>query len=60
MAVAIMPAAYARSSLPGELAVLPLSAPRVSRDICVVGKRGRALSLAAKALVAEVRATLRA
>ena len=59
MAVAIMPAAYARPNLPGELAVLPLSAPRVSRDICVVGKRGRALSLPAKALVVEVRATLR-
>jgi DNA-binding transcriptional LysR family regulator len=59
MAVAIMPAAYARAHRPGELAVLALSAPRVSRDICVVSKRGRALSLTARAFVDEVRATLR-
>lgn len=59
MAVAIMPAAYARVAPPGDLAVLPLSAPRVSRDICVVTKRGRVLSNTAQALVAEIRATLR-
>ena len=60
MAIAIMPAAYARAARPQELAVLPLSAPRVSRDICIVTKRGRALSLTAQALVREVRAALRA
>lgn len=59
MAVAIMPAAYARVAPAGELVVLPLSAPRVSRDICVVTKRGRALSNTAQALVAEIRAALR-
>jgi DNA-binding transcriptional LysR family regulator len=59
MAVAIMPAAYARVTPGDDLAVLPLSAPRVSRDICIVTKRGRALSNTAQALVAEVRAALR-
>lgn len=59
MALAIMPAAYAGAERPEVLSVLPLTAPRVSRDICVVSKRGRALSLSAQALVAEIRASLR-
>ncbi len=59
MAVAIMPAAYARVVPAGELVVCPLSAPRVSRDICVVTKRGRVLSNTAQALVSEIRAALR-
>jgi DNA-binding transcriptional LysR family regulator len=58
MAVAIMPAAYARVAPAGELVVRPLSAPRVSRDICVVTRRGRVLSNAAQALVREIRAAL--
>lgn len=60
MAVAIMPAAYARTAPDGALAVLPLTAPRVSRDICVVTKRGRALPPSAQALVADIRAAQRA
>jgi len=59
MAIAIMPAAYARAARPDELVVLPLAAPRVSRDICIVTKRGRALSLTGQALVKEIRAALR-
>jgi DNA-binding transcriptional LysR family regulator len=59
MAVAIMPAAYARVAPAGELVVRPLSAPRVSRDICVVTRRGRVLSNTAQALVREIRAALR-
>jgi DNA-binding transcriptional LysR family regulator len=60
MAVAIMPAAYARVAPVGELMVQPLSAPRVSRNICVVTRRGRVLSNTAQALVREIRAALRA
>ncbi len=59
MAVAIVPAAYAGAAHPGRLAVVPLAAPRVSRDICIVSRRGRGLSPAARALVEEVRAALR-
>jgi DNA-binding transcriptional LysR family regulator len=59
MSVAIMPAAYARVAPAGELVVRPLSGPRVSRDICVVTRRGRVLSNTAQALVREIRATLR-
>lgn len=58
MAVAIMPAAYARVAPAGELVVRPLSAPRVSRDICVVTRRGRVLSNTAQALVREIRSAL--
>lgn len=60
MAIAIMPAAYARAARPEELVVLPLTGPRVSRDICIVTKRGRSLSLSGQALVKEIRAALRA
>lgn len=59
LGVAVMPAAYAGGAPPSQLSVVPLMAPRVSRDICIVTKRGRALSVAGQALVAEVRATLR-
>lgn len=58
LGAAIMPAAYARTAPAGALAVCPLSGPRVSRDICVVSKRGRALTPTALALVAEIRAAL--
>lgn len=56
MGLAIMPAAYAGAVNPEELVVRPLSAPKVSRDICIVRKRGRALSLPGQALVAQIRA----
>lgn len=56
MGVAIMPAAYAGAVRPQELAVRALGSPRVSRDICIVRKRGRGLSVAAKALVEALRA----
>ena len=59
MAIAIMPAAYARAARPDELVVLPLTGPRVSRDICIVTKRGRALSISGQALVKEIRAALK-
>lgn len=59
MGLAVMPAAYARAARPEELAVLPLISPRVSRDICIVTKRGRVLSLTAQSLIAQIRAALR-
>ncbi|WP_240936517.1 LysR family transcriptional regulator [Hydrogenophaga crocea] len=58
LAAAIMPAAYARTAPAGALAVRPLSAPRVSRDICIVTRRGRGLTPPALALVEQIRATL--
>ncbi|MBL0943374.1 MAG: LysR family transcriptional regulator [Hydrogenophaga sp.] len=58
LAAAIMPAAYARTAPAGALAVRPLSAPRVSRDICIVTRRGRGLTPPAQALVEQIRATL--
>jgi DNA-binding transcriptional LysR family regulator len=58
LAAAIMPAAYARTAPAGALAVRPLSAPRVSRDICIVTRRGRGLTPSAQALVDQIRATL--
>lgn len=58
MGVAIMPAAYARAADPADLAVRTLGEPRVSRDICIVTRRGRGLSPSAQALLAEIRAAL--
>jgi DNA-binding transcriptional LysR family regulator len=60
MGLAIMPAAYAGAVRPEELRVQPLSAPKVSRDICIVRKRGRVLPLGAQALVAQIRAVVAA
>lgn len=60
MGLAIMPAAYAGAVRPEELRVRPLSAPRVSRDICIVRKRGRVLPLSAQALVAQIRVVVAA
>lgn len=58
MAVSVMPSAYARQAGAGGLAVRPLARPRVSRDIVLVTKRGKPLSPAAKAFVAEVQRSL--
>jgi DNA-binding transcriptional LysR family regulator len=53
MGAAIMPSAYAAHGHHPDRAVIPLSAPRVSRDVALVTKRGRSLSPAAQRL-AEV------
>jgi len=53
MGAAIMPAAYAERGSHADRVVLPLCAPRVSRDVALVTKRGRSLSPAAQRL-AEV------
>lgn len=47
----IMPSAYAHAVGDPSLVVKPLSAPRVSRDVMVVTKRGRSLSAAAQSFV---------
>jgi DNA-binding transcriptional LysR family regulator len=53
MGAAIMPSAYAAHRNHPDRIVIPLSAPRVSRDVALVTKRGRSLSPAAQRL-AEV------
>lgn len=58
MAVSVMPSAYARQAGANGMAVRPLVRPRVSRDIVLVTKRGKPLSPAAKAFVAEVQRSL--
>ena len=59
LGAAIMPSAYtARGAHPGRV-VLPLSGPRVSRDVALVTKRGRSLSPAAQRLVDVLAETLR-
>lgn len=50
LGAAIMPAAYAAHGAHAERVVLPLNAPRVSRDVALVTKRGRSLSPAAQRL----------
>jgi DNA-binding transcriptional LysR family regulator len=56
--VSIMPSAYARHAGDRTLAVLPLAAPRVSRDVSLVTKRGRSLSPAAERFIAVLRESL--
>lgn len=57
LGLAVMPSAYARAGR-ARLAVRPLRAPVVSRDISLVTKRGRSLSPAAQALAAVIREEL--
>jgi len=56
----LMPSAYARAAGDPSLVVRPLTAPRVSRDISVVTRRGSSLAPACQAFVAALRASLRA
>ncbi|MEN2473437.1 LysR family transcriptional regulator [Burkholderia sp. GS2Y] len=51
LGAAIMPSAYAARGAHKERVVLPLVAPKVSRDVALVTKRGRSLSSAAQHLV---------
>ncbi|MDA7418723.1 LysR family transcriptional regulator [Xenophilus arseniciresistens] len=59
MGPSLMPSAYARAANDPSLVVRPLSAPRVSRDVMVVTKRGRSLSAAAQSFVDTLSRTLR-
>ncbi len=58
MGAAIMPAAFAHAEGNPALVIRPISAPRVSRDISVVTKRGRSLSAASLSFIETLRGTL--
>jgi DNA-binding transcriptional LysR family regulator len=58
MGAAVMPAAFAHAENDPELVIRPISAPRVSRDVSVVTKRGRSLSAASLSFIETLRGTL--
>ena len=58
MGASIMPSAYALAADDASLVTRPISAPRVSRDVSVVRKRGRSLSAASESFIATLRAAL--
>jgi DNA-binding transcriptional LysR family regulator len=58
MGASIMPSAYASGSAHKELVVKSLTAPRASRDIAIVTKRGRSLPPACERFIAVMRAEL--
>lgn len=58
MAPSIMPSAYAKYSPYKELVIKTLNAPKVSRDIFIVTKKGRSLSAACQAFLKALRAAL--
>lgn len=58
LGASIMPSAYATLSSDPQRVVRPLSAPRVSRDIMLVTRRGRSLSPAAQGFVEVMRAEM--
>ncbi|MBJ2158937.1 LysR family transcriptional regulator [Variovorax sp. IB41] len=58
MGASIMPSAFARDANDPPLVIKVLSAPRVSRDISVVTKRGHSLSVAARALIDAIKRSL--
>jgi len=53
-----MPSAYALAAGDASLVTRPIGAPRVSRDISVVRKRGRSLSAASESFIATLRRVL--
>lgn len=58
MGASIMPGAFARATGDPSLVIKVLSAPRVSRDISVVTKRGHSLSVAARAFIDALKRSL--
>jgi len=58
MGASIMPGAFARAAGDPSLVIKVLSAPRVSRDISVVTKRGHSLSVAARAFIDALKRSL--
>lgn len=58
MGPSVMPAAYVTYSRDPGLVARTLTAPKVSRDICVVVKQGRSLSPAARQFIEVMRSTL--
>lgn len=59
MGASIMPSAFARAANDDALVIRPLTAPRVSRDISVVTKRGRSLSAASLSFIDVLRRALK-
>lgn len=59
LGAAIMPSAYAARGAHADRIVLPLVAPKVSRDVALVTKRGRSLSSAAQRLADVLVETLK-
>jgi DNA-binding transcriptional LysR family regulator len=59
LGAAVMPSAYAARGAHPDRIVLPLAAPKVSRDVALVTKRGRSLSSAAQRLVDVLVETLK-
>lgn len=57
-AAALLPAAYAQCAGYPELLIKPLISPRVSRDVFVVTKQGRSLSLACQSFIEVMREEL--
>lgn len=60
MGPSVMPAAYATYARDPGLVAKTLTAPKVSRDICIVVKQGRSLSPAARRFIEVMRGTLAA
>lgn len=58
LGASVMPSAYARDTGDKSLLIKPLAAPRVSRDIALVTRRGRSLSPAAERFIAVMRSVL--
>jgi DNA-binding transcriptional LysR family regulator len=59
MGPSIMPSAFARAAGDDALVVRSLTAPRVSRDVFVVTKRGRSLSAASRSFIDTLRQALK-
>jgi DNA-binding transcriptional LysR family regulator len=58
--VALVPTAYAQCLAQPDLLIKPLRQPVVSRDVYLVSKRGRSLSLACQSFVQVLREELAA
>ncbi|MGJ3702948.1 MULTISPECIES: LysR family transcriptional regulator [Variovorax] len=58
MGASIMPSAFARAAGDPSLVIKMLSAPRVSRDVSVVTKRGHSLSAAARSFIDVLKQSL--
>jgi DNA-binding transcriptional LysR family regulator len=59
MGPSIMPSAFARAAGDDALVVRSLTAPRVSRDVFIVTKRGRSLSAASRSFIETLRQAMK-
>jgi DNA-binding transcriptional LysR family regulator len=60
MGASVMPSAFARATGDSALVIRPITAPRVSRDVSLVTKRGRSLSAASLSFIDLLRRELKA